>query len=186
MSSEKKSELVEATEALNEELEKVEHLAQSAARIPLSSRRNLEKAARTTTEAAEAQTRVGDRIKELMEALNAARVRNEATVQTMQQRSDEIQARSQQLSELLTRFDKIGEEAREISSLAQTVTTEGAGEKLTELESRMAAIAEAAKALWEQADKDDWTDVARDADSLRQQVLAAKNKLGLLAKRIVN
>jgi len=172
--------------ALDEELSNVEHLADSAARVPLSSRRNLEKAARTTTEAAEAQTRVGERIAALMAALTEVRVRNEATVQSLQARSDEIQKKGAELGKLLERFEAIGKEAREITTMAQSLSQpELTAEKLGELETRMAGIADGARALWQEAEDSGWSDVARDADSLRQQVLAAKNKLGLLAKRLV-
>jgi hypothetical protein len=185
MSEKKPSDLVAATQLLDEELDRVEHLADSAGRVPLNSRKNLEKAARTTTEAAESQGKVGEHISALMAALNQVRVRNEATVQALQTRSDEIQKRSEQLGALLERFEAIGKDAREVTDLAQGIGTEGAGEKLLELETRLGAIAEAAKGLWEQAESDGWTDLSRDADSLRQQVLAAKNKLGLLAKRMI-
>jgi hypothetical protein len=186
MSEKKPSELVAATMALDEELANVEHLTESAARVPLSSRRNLEKAARTTTEAAEAQTRVGERIQAMMTALTEVRLKNEATVQALQVRSSEIQERHATLSALLERFESIGKEAREITEMTSSLTGGGeTSEKLNELETRMAKIAEDAKALGADAEAADWSDVARDADSLRQQVLAAKNKLGLLAKRFV-
>ena len=186
MSDKKPSELVQATMALDEELAKVEHLAESAARVPLNSRRNLEKAARTTTEAAEAQTKVGEHIQSMMAALTEVRVKNEATVQALQTRSNEIQQKHEQLNGLLERFESIGKEAREITGMASTLTSESSpGEKLNELETRMAKIADDARALQADADAASWNDVARDADSLRQQVLSAKIKLGLLAKRFV-
>ena len=183
MGEKKPSELVLATTSLDK-MSNV-NMAESAARVPLNSRRNL-KAARTTTEAAEAQTKVGEHISKMMAALTDVRVKNEATVQALQARSDEIQKRHLELSALLERFEIIGKEAREITALASTLTggTE-TGEKLGELETRMARIAEDARGLQADADAADWNDVARDADSLRQQVLAAKNKLGLLAKRFV-
>jgi len=185
MSDKKPSELVAATMALDEELAKVEHLAEAAARVPLSSRRNLEKAARTTAEAAEAQGKVGEHIAALMAALTGVRVRNEGTVQALQARSDEIQKRSQELTALLERFETIGKDAREITAMAQGLGGEQTGEQLGELETRLGGVADSARSLWEQARDSGWNDVAGDADSLRQQVLAAKNKLGLLAKRLV-
>jgi chromosome segregation ATPase len=182
--SEKQWDLVQATVALDEELERVERLVQSAARVPLTSRRNLEKAARTTSEAAEAQAHAGERIRALMEALTAARVRNEATVEAMQARSQEIKKRSEELTVLIRRFEAIGEEARSISSLAQQVPGEGQAARLDELEARMGAIAESARTLWQEAEGGGWSDVAHDADALRQQVLAAKNKVALLSKKV--
>jgi hypothetical protein len=180
----KPTDLVAATLLLDEELAKVEHLTEAAARVPLTSRRNLEKAARTTADAAESQAKVGEHIATLMAALNGVRVKNEATVQALQARSDEIQKRSQELTALLERFEAIGREAREITLMAQEMGSGATAEKLGELEVRLGGVADGARTLWEQARDSDWSDVAGDADSLRQQVLAAKNKLGLLAKRL--
>src|SRR5207302_8533062 len=119
-----------------------------------------------------------------MKALDAVRLRNEANVQGLQARSDEIQKKSEELTALLERFESIGMEAREITALAQGMGGgEDTGTKLGELETRLGGVAEGARALWEQARDSGWSDVAGDADSLRQQVLAAKNKLALLAKR---
>src|SRR3954454_17644649 len=141
MGDKKPSVLVQATTLLDEELQNVEHLAESAARVPLNSRRNLEKAARTTTEAAEAQTKVGEHIQAMMAALTQVRLKNEATVQALQERSSEIQKRHEALSALLERFELIGKEAREITELAGTLTGGGeTAEKLNELETRMAKI----------------------------------------------
>jgi hypothetical protein len=184
MGNEKPSDLVAATTALDDELAKVEHLAEAAARIPLSSRRNLEKAARTTAEAAEAQGKVGEHIAALMAALNDVRLRNEGTVQALQARSDEIQRRSAELSALLERYESIGQDAHEITALAKGLSGESATASLSELETRLAGVADSARGLWEQARDGGWSDVAADAESLRQQVLSAKNKLGLLAKRL--
>jgi ABC-type transporter Mla subunit MlaD len=183
--SEKKSAVVEATEALDHELARVEHLCESAGRVPLSTRRNLEKAARTVAEAAQVQLAVGERIGALMAALTAVRERNEKTVAGMQTLSDEIRRRSEELGALLERFDQIGAQAGEVSALVATVTPSAeTGARLKELETRLGTIAESAKTLWDDAGRGGWSDVQRDAESLRQQVLAAKNKLSLTAQKL--
>jgi chromosome segregation ATPase len=184
--SEKKSALVLATEELDHELSRVEHLCESATRVPLSTRRNLEKAAHTVAEAGGVQLAVGERIGALMAALTVVRERNEKTVASMQSLSDEIQRRSEELSGLLERFDKLGAEAREVSARVQTVTASSAETeaRLKELEASLSALAESAKTLHEDAGRGGWSDVQRDAESLRQQVLAAKNKLTMLAQKL--
>ena len=176
---------MQATIALDEELRRVGVLCDAASRIPLSSRRNLERAARSTADAAEAQTRVGERIRTLMDALAGAQKSNEATVASMQSTSDEIQRRSGELSALLERFDAVGQEAHEINRLMQGVTSDSAREQLTALETRMGAIAETARALWKDAGDGGWEELARDADALRQQVLSASNKVKLLARKLL-
>ncbi len=54
--------------------------------------------------------------------------------------------------------------------------------KLEALMERMADLAARAEGLASAADEKDFGDVARQADSLRQQLLSARNKLGLLGR----
>jgi hypothetical protein len=181
--SDKPSELVAATVALDEELQRVEKLAHAVLHLPLDSRRNLEKAARATGETVEAQTRVGERIRVMLEALNAARGRNETTVEALQKKSLEMKQRSDAFGGLMARFEAIGREARDITAMAQAAAGGGA-EKLAELDTRMAQLADTAKSLWQDAGDGGWPELSRDAEALRQQVLAVKNKLSLLARRL--
>jgi hypothetical protein len=181
--SDKPSELVAATMALDEELQRVEKLAHGVLNTPLDSRRNLEKAARATGETVEAQTRVGERIRVMLEALNAARGKNEITVDALQKKSLEMKERSDAFGALMGRFEAIGREAREITAMAQA-SAGGGSERLAELDTRMSQLADTAKSLWQDAGDGDWPELARDAEALRQQVLAVKNKLSLIAKRL--
>jgi hypothetical protein len=50
------------------------------------------------------------------------------------------------------------------------------------LQDRMAQVADDAKALAALANEKDFGDIGRQADSLRQQLLSARNKMGLLQK----
>jgi hypothetical protein len=50
------------------------------------------------------------------------------------------------------------------------------------LQDRMTEVATEAEALSTAADQKEFHDIARQADSLRQQLLSARNKMGLLQK----
>ncbi len=78
------SKLVAAAVALDEQLQKFELLAASAGRVPLGSKRNLEKAAHTTTEAARAAAELGGLVQTFMQCLNEARERNQETGNELQ------------------------------------------------------------------------------------------------------
>jgi chromosome segregation ATPase len=190
VSGERRSDLAAAALALDEELERVEALAAAAARVPLTSERNLERAARTVNEAAQAQQRVGERIQTLVAALNTARERNEATVAALSARGAEVQQRHDELGALLQRFEALGQEAREISGAAQEISASAAAQpdetvaRLHQIEARMGGVVDGARALAEAADAAGLDDLARQADGLRQQVLAARNKVGLLGRKL--
>ena len=73
------SALKAAVQALDDELDRFEALAEAAQRTPLTSERNLEKAATAINQAAESQQRVHGHIQALIDAISAARVKHDKT-----------------------------------------------------------------------------------------------------------
>ncbi|HWE23054.1 MAG TPA: hypothetical protein VG496_03855, partial [Myxococcales bacterium] len=64
-----------AAAALEAELRRFEQLAELATRVELKSQKNLERASRATQDAAEAQQRVDERVRGLVEEVARARQR---------------------------------------------------------------------------------------------------------------
>src|SRR4029079_2533945 len=62
--------LAEAAMALEQEIDRFEELAATARRLPLDTRKSLERAAKTTTEAAGSQDRVNGALGALVPAIN--------------------------------------------------------------------------------------------------------------------
>jgi len=188
------SELALAAAAVDQELRRFEQLSAAARRVPLNSQKNLERAARATQEAAESQERVGVQLHALIAAINAARDRNQATSDAIQARAREIQERQSELAELLRRFASIGEEAGVINGLVQSIATKpadgspngsgGPAAQLQEVLDRMARVVEDARRMTEAAEAAGMVDLARQADALRQMVLAARNKVMLLQRSL--
>src|SRR5260370_40508500 len=111
--------LMRAVQALDEELERFEALAHTSERVPLTSERNLEKAASAINEAAESQKRVGAHSTALIEAITTARQQHDATANKVIARRDELEARANLFNEQLARFAQLGKEATEISAFVR-------------------------------------------------------------------
>jgi len=181
------SPLAQAALALDEQLQQFEQLAAAAERIDLDSQRNIERAARAVNDAAECQDRVARDIGALMEALNAARDRNQASADRLRARGETVQRRTDEAGELLKRFAALGGEAREVSALVQATAKQAGPSAIAQLgaiEAELGRIAEAAAELSRDANAARMTDLGGQANSLRQQMQAASNKVGLLRQRL--
>ena len=188
--------LAKAAIALEQEIDRFEELAATARRLPLDARKSLERAAKATTEAAGSQDRVNATLGALVSAINAARERHEANAVALQARGEEIRARAEEVSALYERWSSIGDEGKrvnervlEIAASQRSAATPAQFRALvTDLEGvedRMSSLVEIARALHQAASAAAVTDLAEQSEALRQQVAAARNKLGLLRKGFV-
>lgn len=179
-----------AVQALDEELERFEALAASAERVPLTSERNIEKAAKTINDAAESQKRVGAHIAALIDAITVARQKHDATADKVIARRDVLVERRELHDGLLGRYGQIGKEATEISAFVRQLGEQKdkpAAETVKLLESiivRMERVVTDSTALGAEAAKADMEELERNCDSLRQQVQSALNKVTLLRDKL--
>ncbi|MDB4997784.1 MAG: hypothetical protein JWM74_5216 [Myxococcaceae bacterium] len=188
------SDLGAAAAALEAELRRFEELGEIARRVPLNSEKNLDRAARATQEAAEAQERVAAAVNALIAAITVARQRQEGHAHSILERAKEIQARTGEFHELLKRFGALGEEAKGIHALVQeaaalkkedgSVSLEALG-RLEQVSERMASIVTTAQDVAKDAKARGIDDIERQADALKQQVQSARNKLLLLQQNLV-
>jgi chromosome segregation ATPase len=166
-----------AAAALEAELRRFEQLAELATRLELKSQKNLERAARAAQDAVEAQQRVSERVRALVEEIARARERQEEQAKQLGTRAEEIEARRQALEALLRRFAQLGDEAAEVNALLKE------GGDIAEAEERLGRAADTAEELLRDAERDGFEDAVRQAESIRQQSLAARNKLKLLREK---
>ncbi len=187
------SPLAEATLALDEKLERFEDLAAAAQRIPLNSQKNIERAAVAINESADCQNEVLAHIHALIQVLNAARDRNQATAAVLQTRGEAVQKRNDELGALLVRFAALGQAAKDISGAVTPLrgndadnagAREGAVAELAQVDARMGEISAQAVELATAANEAELSDLAQQADSLRQQIASARNKVNLLLKKL--
>ena len=187
---EKADSLTLASSVLEKELARSDELARAARKIPLSSEKNIERASRALTEAAKSHEQAGQYVFALVAAVARARQLQEATASEIHAQATEVQRRIAQLGVLARRFAELGKEASAIGAMVQDALNArkeskdaagpGAPPLLAEVHARMARVLEGATELTLAAKTDGLVDDARDADAIRQQVQAARNKLTLL------
>jgi chromosome segregation ATPase len=187
--------LTEAALALERELRRFEELATNARKLPLDTRKGIERAARATTEAAAGQERVNATLQALVEAITVARERHEANAAMLGVRGEEIRRRADEFGTLYERYSALGEEGRVINQLVQDAAASQREATMPEqiralvasierIEERMAKLVDGARELGQAAIAAAVSDLAEQVDSMRQQVAAARNKLGLLRKSL--
>ncbi|MGA9525828.1 MAG: hypothetical protein WBV82_30495 [Myxococcaceae bacterium] len=189
------SELTLAAEALEKELREFEKLAEAVQRAPLGTEKQLGRAAKTLNDAAESDARLVQLAGTLLNAITRARTRQQEQAAVINARAEEIQARAAELQSLMERFGDLGRTASELNQHVQNMAASHTGgtmgdkaqtfaTALLEVQSRMSSVAEEAGAIAEDASKRGFSEIARDSDSLRQQLLAARNRLHLLQQSI--
>jgi hypothetical protein len=179
--------LTEAAAALALELKRFEEQASAAKKIPLDTEKNLARAARALQESADSQEKTADLVRALVAAINVARDQQQVNAEALLARAEELKAQTENLEVLLGRFKTLGNDAKEIQQLVQVASQKGAAQDLegaiatlNEAREKIDAIAVSASSLASDAKSKGIVDVEREADSLRQQLLSARNKLGLL------
>jgi DNA repair exonuclease SbcCD ATPase subunit len=188
------SELVATALALEEELRRFESLADEVRDSPMRSQKHLERLARTLTQVADCDERLVAHMRSLLTLLNGWKARQQALATEVNGRALVLQERTRVYQELMERFGSLGREAGALSARVQEIfagTSQGKSVQVEEVitalqgvNERMTEVAESAGQLASEAQEQDFTDVARDAESLRQQLLAARDKAGLLQKKL--
>jgi hypothetical protein len=126
-------------------------------------------------------------------AINTAREQQQARAAAVQTRAEEIRRRTETLSSLLNRWTELGAEAAEIARLAQQASAApavggtngpvGRDHAVDEVDQRVTQLADQAQELANQARAESFADLAKQADGMRQQLLASQNKMRLARRR---
>ncbi len=187
------SELVAAAQALDEGLERFEALTEQLQKAPLQSEKHLERASDTLKALADMDDQLRARVTSLVGVISRVRDRQQAQAELVHQSAQKLQERTEVFKDLLVRYGSLGQSAGELNVHMQQFAQQRQQAKTPEeqaalattfqaLQDRMAQVADDAKALAALANEKDFGDIARQADSLRQQLLSARNKMGLLQK----
>ena len=190
------SPLVASAQAFDETLKRFAALAAGLRKGTLDSQRNLERAAESLKEVAGCEEELQAHAQALMAALGAARDAQQTQAEVVRVRALEIQARTEELARLMRGFEAIGKDAAALNASAQQLAARKRtpdemvkdGELLAgldELQERMTAVLTSGEKLAADARDADFEDLSRKVDSLRQQILSARNKIGLLKEALV-
>jgi hypothetical protein len=187
-----RSPLTAAAASLEAELKRYADLASEAMHAPLTSEKNIDRAGRALLAAAECEKGLTDLVRTLVEAVGTARQTQEATSSSLAERGALIVARRAELDGLMTRFAMLGETAKALNEGLQKLggykgnpydgnDASELREALGQIDVGMTTVAEHAAELAKEAAARELSDLGRQADGLRQQILAAKNRLAHLA-----
>jgi hypothetical protein len=179
--------------ALEEELQRMGAMAREALQVPLDSQRNLARAAEKLGELAAIDERLQPLLKGLMTAVSDLVKEQQAQAEALAGRAEELRRRRDAYEALLARYGGLGKSALELNELVRAFASGAAvaaqggraaeGPSLENVQETMGKLVESAAEVAQAARNDDFEDLAAQADALRQQLLAARNKLGLLAAR---
>jgi chromosome segregation ATPase len=181
-----------AARELETALAGLERATAAAARIRLISQRNVGKAAQAVTDAAACQPSIAAGIQRMLAALNGARDRNARSVDELSAISERVRARGEECGALQLRFAELGEAARTTTAAIAALSGPEAAAlvradklaRINAIEQQLAALVEDAGALARSARAAEIDDIAKQAESLRQQVQAARNKVTLLQRKL--
>ncbi len=190
------SELTAAAEALDEQLRRFESLTDQFKKSPLNSEKSLERASKLLRDVAEQDRVLNECVSALVAAVSGARDRQQKNAEAVNEHAQYLEKRAETFKTLLERYGALGQSAAELNQRMQDFAAKRSEpqtaeknlqlvESLDGLSERMGQVADEAQAVVTLADEQDFGDIGRQADSLRQQILSARNKLGLLRKGLV-
>ena len=175
---ETESALVAAAKALEQELVAFAATRQAIDHAPLASQRHLERAAQLLSAVAgieeQLHLRVGELARVLQEADTARRVQAEAILT----RASQIEARSHVLRGLVDRHGELGRRVSEAKAgIAERVAGGIDEATLKAIDAQLGGLVTESEALRSAARAADFQDVAKLADSLRDQLHSSRAKL---------
>lgn len=180
-------ELVAAAEAIEAEQQRLEELAADLHKTKLHSEKAIGRAARDLQAALEQQEKLAQSLRALGEVMVRMQDRQQAAVTKLGERAVELQARRERLSELMLAYAALGSKAAELLTTMSS-SLEGSGKQaaVTAADAKLAAIVADATALATTARGEDFPELARESDVLKQKFDAVRAQLVAAAKTNTN
>jgi len=177
--------LSEAAAEFERELNRYEKIGNELSRTVVRSQKTLSRTQKLLGESTECEEELGRRLRVLLEAMNGARDKQQRSMEQTLAAAQNLQTRATEFTALLERVAELGTRARETSepavrAVSESVEGERGAALLSSLESigdRMTAIIRDAEQIAKDAEAGDWPDIAREVQSLRQQVISAHGRV---------
>jgi hypothetical protein len=179
--------LTTAAAAVESALERFEQLARAFEREPLDTEKSLRRAAQELDAVQAADARLGEKLRALVATLAPAQERQQQRAEAVRRKAEELRQRSESLATLLRGWEAIGTAAAQANRLVQALRERhdadgavvlDAAEHAT-VDEQLAGLGANAERLAEAAAAQGFPDLGRQADGLRMQLAAARNKLRL-------
>ena len=171
-----RSELVVAAEALEEETVRIEGMSRSLRKIPLNADKSLARATEQLNETLALPERMGHKLQALAGAMTRLQERQQAALEPLAAFAVELQTRTRLLGEHMQTFAALGQSAGAVS--AELAASAGDRAAIAHAEAELQALADRARSLFEAARSDDFPEISRQADVLKQRVAGLRKRLG--------
>jgi hypothetical protein len=176
--------LAEAADNFERELDRYERLSVELARTSVHSEKSLGRKRRLLEEFSESEAELGGRLQALLAAMNDARERQQRCMELAVTAATELRERAEQFSELMAQVATLGERARAASQPAGPLMAERdqnlgaqALASLDQVREQIQGVLAEADAIARSASEQNWPEVARDVNSLRQQLSSMQAKV---------
>lgn len=186
------SAFLQAAQAFDSELASFHHAAEATLRGPLYSAKQLERAVSSLNQVAQCEQRLGVASKTLGEAIHDAHQLQLEVTQKLTARAQAISVRNAQFDQLMAGYRALGEAALSLNREAADILRKkkelgdsspaALADELRGLVDKLSAVSQIAQDLTETARGEDFEEIARQADSVRQQLVAARTKLALILR----
>ena len=182
MRDQEPSPLVAAAEGLEAQLEHLEAIVAAARREPLNSQKHLQRAATTLNGVTQLEGKLREALARLVDAIGQAGGRQQTAMEELGQCAQVLEKRLGEFQELIARRDQFGAEAARVNNSIKTLLERGdLSSAVPQAISELAHVAAAGKELFAVAKERGFNDIAREADSVQQQLLGLRKKLMQLA-----
>jgi len=176
------SPLLQAATLLETELLRLESISRSARKIPLTTEKNIVRAAKELQDALALPERLAEGLQALASAMATLQARQQAALEPLSAFATDIQRRHQRLSEHMQAYSALGSAAAEVTALLQD-NQGGHATVLGDVDAQLGKIGSAARALCDAARADDFPELAREADAMTQRSAALRRRLDALGKK---
>jgi chromosome segregation ATPase len=170
--TEKQSVLISAATELDAELTRFHEAVEAFQKLPLGTKKHLDRATKVLNELAESEQKLGTHVQALVQAVAATREGQSAQLDVIRAKAESLKSRSVEFQQLIAQFETLGTGAAALNAKLQ-----GPGQDLSAVADEVVALAEKAESLTALAREKDFEDVAHMVDGLRQQLSALAGKL---------
>jgi len=175
------SALVNAAAAFDEELATYSRLGELFLKTPLNTLKHLERANQTLGELADSEQRLQEAGKQLIEALTAARQKQEDLSRSVIEYAPTLQARNQRLRELMTSMGQLAQDVQQINAVVTAKNGDGQSEPAeadpADVSTKVLGLSDRADQLATSCREADFAELAEQAHALHQRLKAIGTKL---------
>lgn len=179
------STLVSSAQSLEAEVRRFEEIVAEGQRLEMTSDKTLQRARTLLESCAECEQRMASQLQAFVVAMQEMQERQRGCMEAVVGLAERVQGRVAERNALLDRFAALGVKAGEINAPIASVAEvpeDGPAPPallaaLAQVVARTEEIVGEAELVAKDARAADWIDIAREADTLKQQIQSARNKV---------